>query len=446
MAVVGNIRMLKKKKKGSSSVFLAMVLGTMITLALAFVSAAMRVGAIGYVDGLVNLSARSMLSEFDTHLKDDYGLFAFRGHKQEIISKVTGYLSYTLDRNKYIDLESVDANTAGYCLADIEIFEDELIEYTKFAIARGLIGDLLESGGLSSGSGSGSGSSGGPSGSGGGSSGSGSGEGAASPVNTEKEGRTLRNHKIIDQLPSGAHHGSGSITDKIKEALNGSENILSKGTNGYLIVQYIMHTFKNAQHSNSRDTFFSNEAEYIIEGEMSDQKNRKELRKDIIKVRNAVNFLFIWADEKMRAEVMAAGELLGAEIGAVPMALLISEGWALAEAENDMLLLEHGRKVPVYKTTGTWAIDIESIIENIRNGSDMDYIDTHPSSGLNYQGYLQMFLFLEERTLRLQRIMDLIQINIQGKYDRTFLIKEHNMGFWVKAEADGRDYSYEHKY
>ena len=57
-----------------------------------------------------------------------------------------------------------------------------------------------------------------------------------------------------------------------------------------------------------------------------------------------------------------------------------------------------------------------------------------------------MFLFLEERALRMSRIMDLIQINIQGKYDRSFLIKEHNMGFWVKAEADGREYAYDHKY
>ena len=39
-----------------------------------------------------------------------------------------------------------------------------------------------------------------------------------------------------------------------------------------------------------------------------------------------------------------------------------------------------------------------------------------------------------------------IQINIQGKYDRSFLIKEHNMGFWVKAEADGREYVYDQKY
>lgn len=433
---------LTKKKKGSSSVFLVMVLGTMITLALAFVSAALRVGAIGYIDGVMNLSARSVLSEFDTHLKDDYGLFAFRGHKQEIISKMTDYLSYTLDHNKYMDLESVDANTAGYSLADIEIFEDELIEYTKYAIARGIIGDLTAAGGTGQAgdfsSGHGSWAQGGQYVNGA----SGSHHYSYGSIDTEKEGRTLRNHKIIDQLPSGAHPGSGSITDKIKEVLEGTDNILLKGTDSYAVVQYIMHTFKNAQQGNERDTFFNNEAEYIIEGEMSDLKNRKELRKDIITVRNAVNFLFIWGNDKMRNEVMAAGELLGADIGTLPMALLISEGWALAEAENDMRLLEHGRKVPVYKTTDVWAIDIQSIIDNKESG----YIDTDPGSGLNYQGYLQMFLFLEERALRMSRIMDLIQINIQGKYDRSFLIKEHNMGFWVKAEADGREYAYDHKY
>jgi hypothetical protein len=57
-----------------------------------------------------------------------------------------------------------------------------------------------------------------------------------------------------------------------------------------------------------------------------------------------------------------------------------------------------------------------------------------------------MFLFVEKRALKLGRMMDLMQINIQGRYDRTFLIREHNMGFWVKAEADGREYVYDQKY
>ena len=403
------------RKKGSSSVFLVMILASVITLVMTFVSAAMRTAAIGYMDGLVNLSGRSVLSEFDLHLKDDYGLFAFRGHKQEIISKVTDYLSYTLDHNDYIGLSKVDANTAGYCLADVDIFEKEVCEYTKYAIARGFIEGLIND----------------------------DDSGERKPVDMKSDGRTLRNHKIIDQLPSGAHPGNGSIVESVKEMLSSGGGIQERGTSNYMIVQYIMQTFKNAQKNEvkrglsadvsgggqSKDTFFDSEAEYIIEGEMSDLKNRRELRADIVKIRNAVNLLFIWADPEMREKVLAAAELLGTEVAAPVAALGLSEAWALAEAENDMRILEHGKKVPLHKTKDTWATDVESVVKNKESG----YIDTDSDKGLTYQGYLMMFLFVEKRALKLGRMMDLMQINIQGRYDRTFLIREHNMGFWVKA-------------
>ena len=124
------------------------------------------------------------------------------------------------------------------------------------------------------------------------------------------------------------------------------------------------------------------------------------------------------------------------------MALLISEGWALAEAENDMRLLEHGRKVPVYKTTDVWAIDIQSIIDNKESG----YIDTDPGSGLNYQGYLQMFLFLEERALRMSRIMDLIQINMKYAYCDYFLMADYYTGLEFEMTVNGRRHDFSERF
>lgn len=384
-----------------------MVLGSMMVLVMAFVSAAIRVGAIGYVDGLANLSGRSVLSEFNCHLKDDYGLFAFRGHRQELIDKLSGYMSYTLDKNRFMNLESVDANTAGYSLADVDIFESELCEYTKFAIARGWIPDALSP----------------------------DGEGEGQIVDKDKQGRTLRNHKVIDVLPSGGKPGKSGI-------VTGFEVPEAKGTTNYLITQYVMKTFSNAQKHTGKHGFFDNEVEYIIEGNMSDYENKKEMRKDIKKLRNEINFLFIWTNGKMRSEVMAAAELLGLGIGAPLVAAAIAEAWALAESENDMKLLEHGRRVPMFKTTDTWAVDIQSVITSGEPG----FIDNHSRTGLTYQGYLQLFLFKEERSLKLGRIMDLMQINIVGKYDSSFLIKEHNMGMWMKVRVDGREYSYDQKY
>lgn len=402
-----------RKRKGSSSVFLVMVLGSMITLVMAFVSVSLRVGAIGYTDGISNLAARSVLSEFDNHLKDDYGLFAFRGHRMEIETKIGDYLAYTFDRNKYLDLESVEANTAGYSLADVDIFEKEVCEYAKYALARGWIKDALDGE-----------------------------EGAGKKIDTRAEGRTLRNHKIIDVLPSGATPGGGGIVSSVKSLANMGSGGLTQGTNAYLVTQYIMNTFKNAQEGNERKTFFRNEVEYILEGEMSDQLNRREVRRDIRKVRNAINLLFIFTNPKLRSELLAAAQVMGLEVGTPIAAAAIAEAWAFAEAENDVRLLEHGRKVPLYKTNDTWAIDIQSIIDN----KESEYIDTNSPTGLTYQGYLQIFLFVQERNVRLGRMMDLMQINIVGNYDSSFLIREHNMGLWTKIKVDGREYSYDHKY
>ena len=43
-------------------------------------------------------------------------------------------------------------------------------------------------------------------------------------------------------------------------------------------------------------------------------------------------------------------------------------------------------------------------------------------------------------------MMDLIQINIQGKYDRDFLIMEHNTGFCFRASAGGSEFAYIQRY
>ena len=65
----------KSQKAGSTSVFLVMILSSMIALTFAFVSAALRIGAIGYTDSVLNVSGRAVLSGYDVHLKDEYGIW-----------------------------------------------------------------------------------------------------------------------------------------------------------------------------------------------------------------------------------------------------------------------------------------------------------------------------------------------------------------------------------
>lgn len=407
----------RRARKASTSVFLMIVLSSMISLTFAFVSCALRTAGIGYSDSVLSLAGRSVLSGYDTHLKNDYGIMAFRGLGLELSKRVEYFASYTFDRNRYLDLERVEADSGGMSLADADAFEKEIIGYAKFAVAREIISPDDEAGGEE-----------------------GQPEGGLIPGATAS--RTLRNDKIISQLPSGAASGSSGLISQASNLISQDGNILSRGTDAWLMNEYIMLRFGNAKDGRAQESFFMNEAEYIIEGEMSDEKNLKEFKRDVLKIRNAANLAHIWMDPEMRAKVEAVCEAATPGPWAALTAAAVSEAWAYAESVNDVNLLVHGKKVPFKKTKETWAVDIESISEDMADG----YIDTGARTGLGYTGYVRLLLASEDRSRRLLRMMDLMQINIQGKYDRDFLIMEHNTGFCYRASVSGKDYSYIHKY
>ena len=429
--LMGKKKMMRKRRPASTSVFIMIILSTMITLAFAFVSCALWTAGIGYSDSVLFLAGRSVLSSYDTHLKDDYGLLAFRGLGPEISKRVEHFASYTFDRNKYIKLDSVEADSGGMSLADVDAFEKEVVKYAKFAVARDII---------TPGSGGGQDQSGSEEAGAGGSPAGDAPEGALIPGASAS--RMLRNEKIISSLPSGGAAGSSGLISSAANLFSSEESFLSQGTDSWLMIEYIMLKFGNAMDGRAQESFFMNEAEYILEGEMSEEKNIKEFRKDVLKIRNAANLAHIWMDPEMRAKVEAVCEAATPGPWAALTAAAVSEAWALAESVNDWNLLIHGKKVPFKKTKETWAIDIKSLTEDIQDG----YVDTGARAGLTYTGYLKVFLLTEDRSRRLLRMMDLMQINIQGKYDRDFLIMEHNTGFCFRAAAGGRDFAYIQRY
>ncbi|MBQ3964774.1 MAG: hypothetical protein II682_04975 [Firmicutes bacterium] len=401
-----------KNERGSSMVFLLLILAGILSAASVYIYGAGLATDRAYAESVLHLAGRSVLSEFDSDLKDEYGIIAYRGSAGEAQEAAAMYAAASFIENERITWRDLSLDLTDYCLLDTGAFRKEVVSYTKYALARG----LLEEGTF--------------------------GLGEETPLSLEST-RTLRADRVIHALPSGGV-SSGPPWETVKHAFSGGlDDVLARGTDNYLFDLYIMREFKNAQdHEVGRETFFEYEAEYILEGKLSDQANRKAFRRELLLVRNAVNLPFLLTDPEKMEQISAAAALIAPGPGALLVESLLAEAWALAEAENDVRMLEHGKKVPAYKTADTWATDLQSIIE----GTEQGYIDSSNGTGLAYRDYLQVFLFFMDGTVKTMRVMDLIQINMQGLYDASFLIRDHYLGLAMHINVRGKEYDYVHTY
>lgn len=315
-----------------------------------------------------------------------------------------------------MELSELRADASEYALMNTDRFEKEILKYTRFAIARNLIRsrDTL----------------------------SGGSEGKL--VCKEKSDRILRNQSVIRSLPSGMLQERDGMASQIRKRIAGASDALRRGGTDVLMNQYIMSHFKTAQNQEigERETFFRYEAEYLIAGKRDDNQNRNTVRREMVFLRNAINFSYVLTDPKKQSELTMAAQAIAPGAAGMAVKLALAEGWALAEAENDVRLLEHGRQVPLMKTEKTWAVQLETVVKHKKE----NYIDTHSGTGLTYDGYLQLYLLFMPREVKYARMMDLMQINLQGTEDRTFLFREHQSGFRIWSVINGRTFSYDQKY
>lgn len=393
-------------KRGSISVFLVLVLGSMVLLAFAVHEAAVRATARSAGECTMVLAARSVLSEYDKPLFERYGLLAFRGSPEDLSDMLAHYAVITLESTPYYHLEELRAAGGAYALVMPDAFEAAVLDWTPVVLAKKAASVLAEPEADAA---------------------------APGPAGTSED-RILKNLSISGSLPSVGAPDQGGIWGKLTDIKNSWQNAFREGTENFLVNQYIDLYFGNAANPPGQGTtFFNNEVEYILEGRLSDRQNRMEYQGELLILRNAVNAVFLATDPVRMSQLAAAAQLLTPGPEALITQIILAEAWALAEARNDILLLEHGRKVPFLKTADCWAVDLDSIL----SGTGAGYIDTHASAGLDYRGYLQLFLFFMDRETKLYRMMDLIQINLQGSSDKSFLIREHQTGVCYEAEING---------
>ena len=396
-------------KRGEISVFLAMTLAALISLALIMSYAARSLSLESRADAIFRAAGRSIAAEYDRRLKEDYGILAFHGLGEDVEDKLRFYASQALPNAENLEIR---ADLSGGRLNDIEVFEEALIEAFK-SEGLDMLGSRLRDEEQNEGKGG-------------------------------KTGAVLRNRAEIESLPSNFIEGPSFNTGAI-ESLS-EEKILSalarrSGTD-MLTNEYILRKFTYNYGCGYADNhFFQSEAEYILFGKYSDEQNMFRMKTSFIALRTGLNAAYIVSDPLKMEIITAASASAGPFFGLAEAAVIAL--WAGAEALNDWKLISGGDKVPVMKTEGTWALTLENAYQF---GDGKGRIKPAVSEGLVYKDYLRLYLIMLGREKKLGRMMDLIQLNLRGDYYSGFRIRDFNTAFIFEADYGGKRYTYEERY
>jgi hypothetical protein len=418
---------------GSAAVLFTVLFAGILTLVAVLFSAAQLSASNSLADAALRTGARAVLSEYDLDLYDRYSLMAFISDEKRIEGDLGFYtgaelskskIRYALFRNskKCLDVLSAEpeitANLKKHSLLDLDTFERQVNSAAPLMIIKKTYKDKNHTA-HKSGS-----------------------NGQMDPDDAKK--RTLRKSSIINSLPSDGY--SSSFFSSI--SLPDWGDVMDDTKSAFKINEYVMSTFGRANDGLYRDDrFYDREIEYILEGHKSESANYTAVIAKIFVAREVANAAHILADKVKMVEVhavAAAASAWTAEIGEPLAVALIVAAWTTAETKNDIALLEQGRNVAVIKTKAQWATDnVAEIFDGIL---PTDAVLPEVSSGVDYNGYLRMMLYLENRETKLLRMMDLIQIDMKAHSDKDFMIRKCYAGFEYTATNGKRSVDYEEVY
>ena len=162
----------------------------------------------------------------------------------------------------------------------------------------------------------------------------------------------------------------------------------------------------------SEDGQLGYQTEYILCGKDSDRENLESTAARLLLIREASNCAYLFTDERRMAQVHAVATaasliLLNPELED-PVAKAVALTWSYLEIVQDVRTLMTGGKVPVVKTGESWQTYLHELLTPLTAVRDRD-----SGEGLDYGAYLQGLLLLEGSTVKTQRTMDVMEMDIR---------------------------------
>lgn len=191
----------------------------------------------------------------------------------------------------------------------------------------------------------------------------------------------------------------------------------NSATSRILFQQYLMDKLGNFQKPAEGGLRY--QLEYILGGKTSDVDNLKEIAKKLLLIREGVNFTCLASDGAKRSQVqalavaIASGFLIPPASVAIEGALLLC--WAFGESILDVRELFDGGKVPLVKSAADWQLSLENLSHLLEG---LDSVRKSSDSGMTYEDYLQVMLLSEGKDSKVKRGMDMVEQavrNLQGR-------------------------------
>lgn len=416
---------MKTNKKGSSTVFMTMIIVAFMIMVLLSINISRRLVVKSQAESFGRVWSKAVLSEYDIHLFEDYNLLAFKGNDQEVSEKLDRYFKYSFEGRMKSKLKSSGISLAGYEMRDPKNFRrsmsNGLKKETIETIMNGNNRVMKEN------------------------------RDSGEPSDTDVSGRKIGNVLVLDTLPSKGVT-SGPDVSKAIELLK-EKNAFSKlkdrgiGTTAEItfIYKYLDSHLKTAEKGRA---YFTNEWEYIIHGKPDDEANYNSCRRKIFLIRNGLNLASLKGDPTKMSLISAVATSITPGPGAIATEILLMELWAAAESEYDVKTLVKGGKIPVIKTGETWKTDLSIVLngDKLKNSIDEEALKnlnknkgelmkmdgakggSEEGYGNGYEEYLLVLMLLVNENTRLLRTMDLVQINMKYRYYEDFNFDEYYTG------------------
>ncbi|MCD8220607.1 MAG: DUF5702 domain-containing protein [Clostridiales bacterium] len=180
------------------------------------------------------------------------------------------------------------------------------------------------------------------------------------------------------------------------------------------------------------------EIEYLLGGADSDRENLTKAVERLFAVREGLNLAYLLTDSEKREEARTLAATVTGITGLAPLVLItmffILCVWAAGEALMDIRGLLSGEKVPIWKSSDTWTLTIENLLEMGKNGT----IGTGGGDqGLTYGSWLKLLLYVDDIVIQEYRMMDMIQMNLREKQN-SFRMRRGLYRTQLRCELNGK--------